>query len=225
MSRPVLLDLFCGAGGAAVGYHKAGFDVIGVDKEPMPHFPFKFYQADAIAYLDAMLTFGFTGIDAIHASPPCQHWSIMSNCQPGTADKYPQLIAPVRKRLIAIGLPYVIENVKGSPLVEPVQLCGSSFGLRVNRHRFFEANFPIPRLACAHARYVMNPHNAVGRRRMQSLFGVAFGELERTWVREMGLGWMTLREARESFPVAYTEHIGAALAAWLAEGGARVLAA
>jgi len=211
------LDLFCGAGGASLGYSMAGFEMWGVDVKPMPCYPFSFVQADFNDLPGWLLESVYEGgFDFIHASPPCQHWSAMSNCQPGLAGKYPQLIEPARKFLRATGLPYVIENVPGSPLEDPVRLCGTSFGLRVNRHRLFESNFVIPQLACKHAKYVMNPHNAAGRRRMESHFGVKFGDLEPAWRREMGVDWMRPHDARESFPPVYTEHIGKALASWLA---------
>jgi DNA (cytosine-5)-methyltransferase 1 len=140
--RPRILDLFCGAGGAGMGYHRAGFDVVGVDLAPQPHYPFEFSQSDALAWLDYPLTLGLR-FDAIHASPPCQAYSAMSACRPGLADQYPDLVAPTRELLEATGLPYVIENVPRAPLRDPVTLCGHMFGLPLYRHRLFEANFPI----------------------------------------------------------------------------------
>ena len=134
MTRPRLLDLFCGAGGAAMGYHRAGFDVVGVDINPQPHYPFAFHQADALEY-------PLAGFDAIHASPPCQRFSTMtqrwarSSSRPGPDE-------PTRSRLRESMLPYVIENVAGAPLVGPIRLCGSSFGLPVRRHRLFEMSSP-----------------------------------------------------------------------------------
>jgi DNA (cytosine-5)-methyltransferase 1 len=130
-ARPRLLDLFSGAGGAAVGYHRAGFEVVGVDLHPQPHYPFEFHQADA-------MTYPLDGFDAIHASPPCQAYSVANNIH-GRAD-HPMLIPSVRERLLATGLPYVIENVPRGPLINPVTLCGLTFGLNVKRHRLFESN-------------------------------------------------------------------------------------
>lgn len=113
--KPMLPDLFCGAGGAAVGYHRAGFGIVGVDINPQPNYPFAFVQADALEYLKK-----YGGVfHAIHASPPCQHYSAMSQCRPGLAQKYPALIEPVREILDPLGRPYVIENVIGSPLKKP----------------------------------------------------------------------------------------------------------
>ena len=130
-----ILDLFCCAGGSAKGYANAGFDVVGVDVEPQPHYPYEFHQSDA-------LSFPFDGFDAIHASPPCQGYSVTRAMHQGK--QHPMLIESTRARLVSSGLPYVIENVPGAPLQNPVTLCGEMFGLRVIRHRLFESNFYIP---------------------------------------------------------------------------------
>jgi DNA (cytosine-5)-methyltransferase 1 len=152
MGRPRLLDLFCGAGGAAMGYHRAGFDVVGVDHKPQPRYPFEFHRADALA-------FPLDGFDAIHASPPCQAHSALRHLQKGK--EYPDLIPETRARLVASGLPYVIENVDGAPLGESgflIMLCGTMFKLRtpdgraeLRRHRLFEMSLSIAlRPACQH---------------------------------------------------------------------------
>src|SRR5271157_4967892 len=131
-----LLDLFCCAGGAGVGYRRAGFEVVGVDIEPQPNYPFPFIQANALA-LDHEFIASF---DAVHASPPCQSYSDLAK-RNRNADAWPRLVEPVRDMLIRSGLPYIIENVEGAPLRNPVVLCGTMFkGLRVIRHRLFEAN-------------------------------------------------------------------------------------
>ena len=134
--KPRLLDLFCGAGGAAMGYHRAGFEVVGVDIEPQPRYPFEFYQADALNVLTSIFT--PLDFDAIHASPPCQaySWSARRWTEVERAD----LLAPTRELLRATGLPYVIENVPGAPMQNPIRLCGVMFGLEVIRHRLFESN-------------------------------------------------------------------------------------
>ena len=139
--KPRLLDLFCGAGGAAMGYHRAGFEVVGVDIKPQPHYPFEFHQADA-------MTYPLEGFDAIHASPPCQgyspHVSSESSAWAGTRGKdEPRLIGAVRERLV--GHAYVIENVVGArrELRGPLLLCGTMFGLPIARHRLFEMNWRI----------------------------------------------------------------------------------
>lgn len=201
--RPKLLDLFCGAGGAAMGYHRAGFDVTGVDIKPQPRYPFTFIQADA-------MTFPLDGFDAIHASPPCQDYSRAMRCfvQPG---QYPRLIDPVRERLTAAAVPWVIENVPGAPLphqsdlfgAHGVELCGSMFGLPIWRHRLFEVSSPLiaPR-SCDHTCQPMNPHKAKrpGGRTPES-----------RWREAMGVGWMDKDCGREAIPPAYTEYIGAQL--------------
>lgn len=137
--KPRLLDLFCCAGGAAMGYHRAGFDVIGVDIEKRPRYPFPMLRCDV---LDMDYRFLRT-FDAIHASPPCQAHSDLAK-RNKNADKWPKLIPPTRKMLREAGVPYIIENVEGAPLIDPVVLCGTMFpGLRVLRHRLFECSFPV----------------------------------------------------------------------------------
>ena len=141
--RPRLLDLFCGAGGAAVGYHRAGFDVVGVDITPQPNYPFEFVQADALDCARLVIRCGTATFDAIHASPPCQAY--IAACRRATsAADHPDLIGPTRELLQATGLPYVIENVARRPAASTaVLLCGSMFGLGVRRHRLFETNWPL----------------------------------------------------------------------------------
>ena len=132
-----LLDLFCGAGGAAMGYYRAGFDdITGVDNKPMPRYPFRFIQADALEYL---AEHGHE-YDVIHASPPCQRYTRAQNASKNSG-AHPDLIEPIRNLLMLTKKLYVIENVIGAPLIDPKVLCGLSFGLRVRRHRLFETNF------------------------------------------------------------------------------------
>ena len=131
---PTLLDLFCGGGGAGMGYHRAGWAVTGVDIEPQPHYPFQFIQADA-------MTFDLRGYDAIHASPPCQAFSSLKSMW--NAKEHANLIDATRERLRQNGTPYVIENVPGAPLTRLVVLCGTMFDLgtttaELRRHRTFE---------------------------------------------------------------------------------------
>lgn len=151
--RPLLLDLFCGAGGAADGYHAAGFDIVGVDVSPQPHYPYPFLQGDALAVESwawpSPSGYSFPeGFAAVHASPPCQRYSDLAK-RNGNADAHPDLIEPVRAMLQRIGLPYVIENVEGAPLIDPIVLCGAAMRtinhvkLRVIRHRLFESNVPL----------------------------------------------------------------------------------
>lgn len=209
MTRPVLIDLFCGAGGAAMGYHNAGFQVIGVDNQPQPNYPFEFHQADA-------LTYPLTGADAVHASPPCQahvKGLAAANKAQGRGLNHKNLIEPTRARLQAAGVPYVIENVPGAPLHNPVTLCGSSFGLAVRRHRLFETNFPVMTFPCAH-HLQTNPRywtgwTPGGERRLSTVvqvYGNSGGTNE--WPAAMDIHWMTTSELAQAIPPAYTRHIG-----------------
>lgn len=160
-----ILDLYCGAGGAAMGYHRAGFEVVGVDINRQPHFPFEFIQANC---LDLEPSF-IASFDAIHASPPCQRYTRKSATW-GRARKniieHPDLIAPTRALLNASGKPYILENVMGAPMRCDVLLCGTMFGLRIIKHRQFELNFPIVTRgllpACDHSD-VYNPWHGKGR--------------------------------------------------------------
>lgn len=210
--RPRLLDLFCCAGGAATGYHRAGFDVFGVDMRPQPRYPFAFWQADALAALQ--LRSWVRQFDAIHASPPCQRYSDLAK-RNGNASDHPDLVDPIREALIATGLPYVIENVEGAPLIDPVMLCGTMFpGLRVIRHRLFEANFPIE--APPHGKHPLcftmdrrKPH--YGKLDEMTAFVSVNGGGNcsvRAAADAMSIGWMTKDEMNEAIPPAYTQHIG-----------------
>ena len=148
MARPRLLDLYSGAGGAAMGYHRAGFDVVGVDIAPQPRYPFEFHQDDALEFL---AEHGHE-FDAVHLSPPCQAYSRtghLADAQ-GARRSSVRLIEPARAMVRRLGIPYVIENVEGAPLLSPLLLCGSMFGLRVRRHRLFEMSAFAFGLACDH---------------------------------------------------------------------------
>jgi DNA (cytosine-5)-methyltransferase 1 len=216
-----LLDLFCGAGGAGAGYARAGFDVVGVDIAPQPHYPFEFHQADALAMcqdvidgcwhehpartqLKGRLGHCLGHFDAIHASPPCQAhsetWRLRSNT-------HPKLIAPTRDMLQATGKPYVIENVPGAPLRDPVLLCGAMFGLRTYRHRLFEANWRLR--APEHPPHTA-PQAKMGRPVGPGEFGQFIGNYSgAALAREvMQMPWANRDGIREAIPPAYTEHIG-----------------
>lgn len=198
--RPLLIDLFCCAGGASVGYDRAGFEVIGVDIEPQPHYPFQFILADA-------LTFDLCGADAVAASPPCQRYS---NAQRIRDREHPDLIPSLRDKLRASGLPYVIENVVGAPLIDPIELCGAMFGLRVYRHRLFECSFPI--VTPAHPEHVA-PLRKMGRAPNPDEFMHVVGNFSGAkQAREaMGIDWMPRDKLREAIPPAYTEYVGRSL--------------
>lgn len=214
MTRPRLLDLFSGAGGAAMGYHRAGFDVVGVDLAPMPNYPFPFIQADA---LQAGAAIGHM-FDAVHASPPCQAYSTITAEHAKT--RHPQLIGPTRALLEALGVPYVIENVEGARhhLDHPVRLCGSSFGLRVRRHRYFQVSFPVLTPPCDHRgqgvpvgvygdhpdkRPYLRPETGTSR----AVKAISLDDARAA----MGIDWMPWRELAESIPPAFTEYLGGLL--------------
>ena len=198
-----LLDLFCCAGGAAVGYSRAGFEVVGVDVKPQPNYPFEFIQANALT-LDSEFIASF---DAVHASPPCQAYSDLAK-RNGNGHKWPRLIEPTREVLIRSGLPYVIENVSGAPLLHPAVLCGTMFpGLRVLRHRLFETNFVIQ----------VPPHKKHPKCHTFDRRKSHFGKTDewRDFVSVNGGGNCTIAAARdamgidnEAIPPAYTLFIG-----------------
>jgi DNA (cytosine-5)-methyltransferase 1 len=192
--KPRLLDLFCGSGGAAMGYYRAGFEVVGVDIKPQPHFPFEFHQADA-------LTYPLDGFDAYHASPPCQHATHIGQMWRMKGYKYPTLIEPIRELLQIIDKPYVIENVVGAKLLNPIRLSGGMFKLGVKRQRLFECNFEIPMYFEVKNSYktVMVCGHASTSRDYEDY---------RKWPNAMGIDWMTKQELTQAIPPTYTEYIG-----------------
>lgn len=205
MDKPKLLDLFCGAGGAGMGYHRAGFEVIGIDINPQPNYPFEFFQTDAMAWLREAVVHG-TMFDAIHASPPCQRYSAMSNCRPGLSDEYPDYVAETRELLKKLGLPYVIENVPGSPLINPMELCGTMFGRELYRHRLFESNVDL--VAPNHPPHI-KPASKAGHWKPGTIISVSGHVAPVALAREvMGIDWTTRDELTEAIPPAYTEYIG-----------------
>ena len=223
--KPRLLDLFCGAGGAAMGYSRAGFEVVGVDIAPQKNYPFEFHQADA-------MTYPLEGFDAIHASPPCQGYSIMRNLPWMRDREYELLIEPTRARLLASGVPWVIENVMGARL-KAGWLCGQQFGLPIFRHRYFESS--VLWLSPPHY-----PHQGsirdgrtlggraremvVKRRKTGQAYGfdgpgaaVGHGNMGGLSARDaLGVPWMDRHGATQAIPPAYTEFIGKQLLAALA---------
>jgi len=210
VSRPRLLDLFCGAGGAAVGYNRAGFDIVGVDIRPQPNYPFEFLQREALAWLDRHMP-DIGVFDAIHASPPCQAFTDLKDMH--NALPHEDLLTPTRELLETTGLPYVIENVEGAPMSPTVTLCGSSFalgaeGARLQRHRHFETNWPLLGPPCAHgvARRVIGVYGGHGRDRRRTVNTQDFSTEARR--EAMGIDWMTGAELSQAIPPAYTELIG-----------------
>lgn len=184
-----------------MGYHQAGFDVVGVDIAHQRRYPFEFIQADVLSLDPAFLA----SFDAIHASPPCQQYS---GAQRIRKNDHPDLIAPVREMLIASGKPYVIENVPGAPLRWPTMLCGGMFpGLRVYRHRLFETSWAI--YAPRHPAHTA-PQIKMGRPIRQGDFIHVVGNFSGVaYAREaMGIDWMSRDELREAIPPAFTKYIG-----------------
>ena len=223
--KPRLLDLFCGAGGAAMGYHRAGFEVVGVDINPQPRFPFEFVQADAMTLLRVLptLTASVWRFDAIHASPPCQAYSITKNAH---GREHPDLVPETLELLRASGLPWVCENVVGAPLPDAVTLCGSMFDLvawdhyikqnvQLKRHRLFQSS-----------EYLMapGPCRHIKGMRVGGVYGGAWSKnktLDPTVKRTggyappddvqrelMGIDWMTRKQLNQAIPPAYTEWLG-----------------
>lgn len=214
--RPVLIDAFCCQGGAGEGYARAGFRVVGVDKDPQPRYPHEFFQADAIHFL---AEYGHLA-DAIHASPPCQFATGLAK-QQGTSGDHLNLIPPTRNVLRWLGLPYVIENVEDAAahLHNPHELCGTHFGLGVFRHRLFEiSGFPMltpPHLVhtgrIGDGTYVTVTGKPGGSSRRD---GIKHGDVH-AWRRAMDIGWMTYDGLAQAIPPAYTQFIGEALLAAL----------
>lgn len=192
-----------------MGYHRAGFEVVGVDLAPQPRYPFEFYEGDAVKVLEHWALDDF---DAVHASPPCQSFTAYRRRGAGVGDGYPDLISVVRDRLEQLGIPYVIENVPGAPLIEATRLCGSSFGLDIRRHRLFETSFAMMAPPCAHGWQTPRFPQATNRTNLRSTVEVGVWRIPlEEQHRAMGIDWMTLEELSEAIPPAYTEHIGAAL--------------
>lgn len=226
MNRPRLLDLFCGAGGAAMGYHRAGFDVVGVDINPQPNYPFEFHQADATAVFMHPSGVWWTSndkwarplgrFDAVHASPPCQGYATLTTGTNAGRSARPRLVAATRALLDGADLPFVIENVQGSDVRRDATLCGEMFRLGVIRHRYFEVSGFAYSPPChqkhrgrvrgwRHGTYYDGPYLAV--------YGDGGGKGSvPEWQQAMGIDWTSDRvEIAEAIPPAYTEHIGAQL--------------
>jgi DNA (cytosine-5)-methyltransferase 1 len=228
-----LLDLFCCAGGGAMGYRRAGFEVVGVDIEPQPRYPFEFHQTDAFEYLREHSH----EFDAIHASPPCQEYSTSRHLRKMTAqrlgkeeDVKEKLIEQTRTALIASGKPWIMENVEHSPMPGAIVLCASMFGLLMLRHRAFEASFLL--FVPGHCNHPAGFYSAVGgkirghgiydsgkiyldqhgrAKRREGYPGKAAG------VKAMGVDWMTVPEMCQAIPPVYTEFIGRQLLSVLHE--------
>jgi len=184
-----------------MGYCRAGFEVVGVDLKPQPNYPFEFIQADA-------MTFELCGFDAIHASPPCQRYTQLGSRE--NLSHYPDLVDAVRERLQFIDVPWVIENVPGSPLRNPIVLCGAMFGLRTYRHRLFESNLPL--IVPSHPKHLVRVNRRGENRRKhwdKGGFITVTGDVGTyCGLEAMGIDWMTGNELSQAIPPAYTEWIG-----------------
>lgn len=226
--KPRLLDLFCGAGGSAVGYYRAGFEVVGVDIVNQKHYPFEFHQADA-------LTYPLEGFDAYHASPPCKTDNQAVLCRPesNARTKYKRMIAPTRERLIPTGKPYIIENVPLArrQLINPIMLCGTMFGLKVRRHRYFEFNFdpPFPPASCSCGGkdgYTASCHGLGHISSFENgakLISVAGHNFRVKDAQEaMGIDWCGQEGLSQAIPPTYTEYIGVYLMKEIFEGAEKV---
>lgn len=231
MNRPVLLDLFSGAGGCARGYQEAGFYVIGVDQVDQPRYAGdEFVIGDALdrlrTYLDDGVVLG-REIAAIHSSPPCQAFTQLAsvNAKLGREQRHAKLIEPTRELLVETGLPYVIENVVGSTLINPVRICGTSFGLPLRRHRLFESNLELVGTPCEHSRFTepkywtsWRPNGEERRSTVVQVYGNGADKHE--WPAAMGIDWMDYDELAEAIPPAFTRHIGTQLLAAIQERAA-----
>ncbi len=214
---PRLLDLFSGAGGCSMGYSRAGFEIVGVDNRPQPRYPFAFVQGDALEYLAEH----GQEFDVIHASPPCQQFSqakrLNKNCN------HPDLVAETRRALTASGKLWVIENVPGSPLIDPILICGLALGLNVKRHRLFESNTLLFGTTCPKGHrgnwLTIFGHDGTIRQERQRWVTVFGGGAPKVADRRrrasmtqrkeaMGIDWMGRDELSLSIPPAYTEYIG-----------------
>jgi DNA (cytosine-5)-methyltransferase 1 len=242
MTRPRLLDLFCGAGGAAMGYHQAGFDVVGVDIAPQPHYPFEFRQMDALTAVRDLVVDDpawwdlWDRFDAVHASPPCQAYTTAGNGWKSrlgeSRDRHPDLLDTTRQALQATGLPYVIENVPGAPMPDHIVLCGLSFGLGVRRHRWFETNWMVwaPPPCPPHDEDYVIVFGGGVRGRSHQIGRTTTGKggpiIRRPTLslkrgqEAMGIDWMDRNELSQAIPPAYTEFIGEQLIRHLAMAAA-----
>lgn len=213
-----MIDLYCCAGGAAMGYHQAGFDeIIGVDIVDRPNYPFEFVKLDALEFLR---TADLSDVSFIHASPPCQCYSKLKHLS-GNVEKWEEthvdLVAPTREALIKTGKPFVIENVEGSPLINPIKLYGSQFpNLYTQRPRLFESNISLKEPVNPKVKHKtgklgygpaedgfitvagIRPQRGMNEVQTKLYYGFALG----------GIDWMSLEELTQAIPPAYTEFIG-----------------
>jgi DNA (cytosine-5)-methyltransferase 1 len=243
--RPRLLDLFCGAGGCGKGFDAAGFEVVGVDIDPHPAYPYEFHQADALEVLRILVSGGewegyrLEDFAAIHASPPCQAYSVLRHAAEKKGKDKPALIEPTRELLEQTGLPYTIENVPGAPLRNAITLCGSMFELgcvcgngetverayrQLRRHRLFECSFLVWQPVCQHQGEAIGVYGGgpVGRytfgngakRDYYNRRGGYQGTIAEK-SEAMGIDWMTAADLNQAIPPAYASYLGSHMLALL----------
>lgn len=219
MGKPRLLDLFSGAGGAAMGYARAGFEVVGVDINPQPNYPFEFHQGDALEILADWSFRGHDYFDAIHASPPCQAYSVASQSRRNSGHAYSDLLGPTRNALLAINRPWVIENVPGAPMRIDYRLCGCQFGLELRRERWFETSWHgfKMRSPCQHNGPVVSVVGTGTPTWVRETWGKKHGHDPRKedYQQAMGIDWMSRAELSQAIPPAYTEFVGMQLLEYL----------
>jgi DNA (cytosine-5)-methyltransferase 1 len=214
--KPRLLDAFCCEGGAGMGYHQAGFEVVGIDVEPQPRYPFEFHQGDAIAYIREH---GHE-FDAIHASPPCHDKTALKALS--GLDGTGWMLGATRKALIATGRPYVLENVPGADMAPLVLLCGSMFGLGaagriLRRHRWFETSF-----------WMLTPPDQCSGKSIGGVYGTGGGgQMTRGYkfhpaeaAEAMGIDWMSRAGRSQAIPPAFTQFLAAGLVDQIQESAA-----
>lgn len=225
----MVLDLFCGAGGASMGYHLAGFDVIGVDHKPQPQYPFKFVEDDAMDVLrhsrGQKAYIAGKKVDLIHLSPPCKAHTRAKHLRDAQRREStePNLLTPSLRLLEDVGTPWVVENVPGAPMPKELELCGSMFGLQVRRHRWFCAHrdlFLFPPGPCEHDRqgkpvgvyHAMNDTpQGLDRKTGKWVTGGSTARTLEEAQKAMGIDWMTWRPLTQAIPPAYTKYIGGIL--------------
>jgi DNA (cytosine-5)-methyltransferase 1 len=213
-------DVGGGVGISGDGYAQAGFEVVGFDNNPECErwYPYEFHCVDMLTLTPEYLAENF---NLVHVAPPCQRWSKMSNCRPGLAKMYPDLITPMRPVLQASGVPYVIENVENSPLIDPLWLCGFSFGREIYRHRGFELGNGLTVPALRHPEHTM-PASRAGHWVPGTVMSVAGHAAPIAKVREvMGVSRYMPREfMKEAAPAYFTNYIAVHALSYLAREAA-----
>lgn len=229
MMQPVLIDFYCCGGGASEGFHRAGFDVLGIDNEPQPRYRFEFARMSALDALDILngggkiefdtgRLIGAEDVAAYVGSPPCK---VHTSLKPFSASHHIDLIPDTRERFRASGKPYIIENVPGAPLIDPVQLCGTAFGLgaqcidgwrNLKRHRLFESNVPLIGTECPGDHGDVIGVYGVGGGGWQTRGYKGYADESR---EAMGIDWLPQKYLSQALPPVYAKYLGHQLLAAL----------